>query len=257
MIAKFFHHCSPDGRTEALGHISDTQILVTNPASIMVHSVEIVHANMPVILALLLGLSLWPRRKKDMEDGPSGDMLVEDGLKLAMLGKLPEAVERFEQASEAGCRSAMLYYNWGLALSHLGEHVPACEMYLMATELDPHCVDAILNWGTSLTALGRHNEAGERFRQALTIEPGNADAMFNSACLMILMEKHEEAVDILEKALKANPEDPQMLYNAGICLRKLNRCEESAERLKSFVAVAGKRYPDQVERAKEILLEIR
>jgi len=222
----------------------------------MEHFIPIVHAKTAALPMLsVVCLAIWPfhRRGRMRQPAERGASAADEALRLAMLGRLSEAKQRFEEAEAAGVRDPALYYNWGLVLSHLGEHVPACEMYRTALELDETLVDAAINWGVSLAALGRHEEACRQYERAERLDSGVAAVYFNWGTSLFAMGRMEDACAKLQRAAEVDEKDVQVRYNLGICLHRLGRSEEAAEHLKSFIERAGGRFLEQVKRARELL----
>lgn len=112
---------------------------------------------------------------------------------------------------------------------------------------------AMVNLGVSLATQGQHNEALERYKQAAEIAGDDAALFFNWGTGLMQLGKLIEASEMFEKAVKFSPADPQAHYNLAICLRRLGRNEETAEHLKIFVEMARTRFPQQVQRARELL----
>lgn len=87
-------------------------------------------------------------------------------IKLAELGRLPEALPHFEQALRIRPTSAEAQNNYAYTLAVLGRFGEAIPFYQNALRLKPDFVNAHLNLGDALVALGRTNEAKPHFEAA-------------------------------------------------------------------------------------------
>jgi Flp pilus assembly protein TadD len=106
------------------------------------------------------------------------------GLDLAKAGRLPEAVEHFEQSVRIKPYYADAQFNLGLAQLLLGKPQDAIGPFERVTRINPHEAEAHDNLGMALAQLGRTKEAVAQFELALWNRPDYPDAQNHLAWLL-------------------------------------------------------------------------
>jgi tetratricopeptide (TPR) repeat protein len=103
------------------------------------------------------------------------------GVALGRRGRLDEALVHFREAARLEPASADRHTNTGTALAQMGRFDEAIAEYRAAIALAPSDADTYNDLGMALLAAGRPSEAGEQFTAALRIDPRHARARANLA----------------------------------------------------------------------------
>ena len=149
------------------------------------------------------------------------------GVVLAQKGKLPEAMEHYEQALRFKPNYADAYYNLGNSLSKAGRIEDAIGRYEQALRIYPDHAEAHNNLGLALDRAGRTQAAMEHWEQALRIKPHMAEAHYNLGNSLSQLNKLEDAIGHYEQALRFKPDYAEAHYNLGITLARLGRTPEA------------------------------
>ncbi len=157
---------------------------------------------------------------------------VKKGIELGELGRLEEALEAYNKATELDPQLAEAWYNKGVALDELGRLEEALEAYNKATEIDPQLAKAWYNKGVALYKLGRLEEELEAFTKAIEIDPHYARAWYNKGVTLGQLGRREEELEAYNKAIEIDPKDAQAWHNKGAILYELGRPPE--ETLEAF-----------------------
>ena len=174
------------------------------------------------------------------------------GCRLVQDGRLPEAIDQFEQAvrlkpdfadahcnlglaldqsnrsaeAVAHCQEALrlkpfypeAHQNLGIALVHLGRVAEAIENYRKALEQRPYYPDAENSLGSALVQTGQPGEAMEHLERALEFRPDFAEAHFNIGYALAASGRYQQAIAHYRSALALNPNDPDTYYVMGDAL---------------------------------------
>ncbi len=127
------------------------------------------------------------------------------GNALCLMGKAPEACEKYAKAVEINPRHAEAYWGWGAALHRMGKTAEACEKYPKAVESNPRLAVAYCGWGAALHDMGKFAETCEKCAKAVEINPRLAGAYFNWGLALAGLRKNAEAMEKLEMAAKIDP----------------------------------------------------
>jgi tetratricopeptide (TPR) repeat protein len=90
----------------------------------------------------------------------------------------------------------------GVALFKKGRIPEAIEYYQQALRLKPDYPEAHNNLGSALVDVGRLQEAIEQFKQSLRLNPDFAEAYFNLALAYAKIGRSAEAITSAQKALE-------------------------------------------------------
>jgi tetratricopeptide (TPR) repeat protein len=142
-------------------------------------------------------------------------------------GKVPEAIEHYEQALRIKPDSAEAHNNLGIALQNLGKVPEAIGHYEQALRLKPDYADVHYNLGVALFQLGRVQEAARQYEQAVQARPDHAQARWNLGVALFQLGDVGEAIAQWEQVLQANPEFADAHYNLGVALFQLGRVQEA------------------------------
>jgi tetratricopeptide (TPR) repeat protein len=110
----------------------------------------------------------------------------------------------------------------GIELEKQGKYQEAVEAFQQATQADPTSSVAWAHLGAMLQAAGRSEESLAAFDQALRLDPRNASAWEGKARALMLQKAYREAIGCCEKALAVSPSLPEALYVKGRSLASLD-----------------------------------
>ncbi len=190
---------------------------------------------------------------------------------LSGVGRLDEAIERYNESLKIAPNYANAHYNLGLALMKSGRALAAIDQFSLAVKYRPHFapaqnelaialykqgrnedainhfeqvlklspdfVDAHLNLGSALLESGKTQQAIEQFRMAIKYKPDLPEAYFNLADAMKEQGKPEEAVSYYKQALKIEPNYAEAQLNLGITLKEMQRLDEAIESFNKVLAL--------------------
>jgi Flp pilus assembly protein TadD len=193
------------------------------------------------------------------------------GLALAAEGKLPEAIQHFEQARQLKPDYAEAYNNLGFALATEGELPEATQDFEKALQLKPDYAEAYNNLGLDFAVQGKLSEAVQDCERAVQLRPDYADAHNNLGFALASEGKLSEAIQEYERAIRLKPDYVEAINNLAYLLatsqnaalrngsraialsQRANQLTSSANpvvlgTLAAAYAEAG-RYPEAVETA--------
>jgi len=133
------------------------------------------------------------------------------GLVLAHSGRVPQAMEEYEQALRIKPDYDEAHNNLGFALYQSGRVPEAIAQFEQAIKIAPNNADAHNNFGYALWQTGHLSEAEEQFEEALRVKPGFVAARINLACVLYQTGRGSEAIGQFEQVLQINPDDPTAL----------------------------------------------
>ena len=136
-----------------------------------------------------------------------GAALINLGIVLHRLGKLPEALLAFDQGMKTRADDPSAHNNIGNLLRDMRRHEAALESFSRALALNPHNVLAYANRGTVLRDLDRLEEALVDFDQALARAPAYAVAHYKKGEILAELRRVPEALAHLDAALRLEPDN--------------------------------------------------
>ena len=166
------------------------------------------------------------------------------GIALGQAGKIPEAIEHFEQVLRIKPDFAEAHYNLGIALAQTGKIEEAVAHYEQALRIKPDYAEAHYNLGDALLRANRVREAIGEYEQALRIKPDYAQAHYNLGVSLVQLGRLQEAMGHWEQALRIKPDYADAHNNLGNALLQGGRIDdaighyEQALRVKPDLAVA-------------------
>ena len=127
------------------------------------------------------------------------------GLALLARGRIPEAVQAFEEAIARAPGVASLYSNLGQCLCDLKRYPEAQAACVRALELDPEMAEAWSTLGNVLVGLREHGHAEIAYRRAVELRPQMAGGWCNLGVALFHENRTEEAEAAYEQALALDP----------------------------------------------------
>ncbi len=119
--------------------------------------------------------------------------LLNKGLALIYLRRLPEAEETLTAASALDPANARIWYSLGIAHFGAGEQKSALDDFQRAAAIDMSSADVHYYLGTIHLAMADYSAADGEFRKALEITPLHASAQYGLARTLLRMGKTDEA----------------------------------------------------------------
>jgi tetratricopeptide (TPR) repeat protein/2-polyprenyl-3-methyl-5-hydroxy-6-metoxy-1,4-benzoquinol methylase len=197
--------------------------------------------------------------------------MIDEGNALQELGRMAEAMARYDSAVQADPQCARAHLNRGnillagaqfdqargayqlaiacdpqYAAAHFnlgnlnyraGDFERALGSYQVAISLKSDFADAFVALANVLDSLGRTAEAVESYGRALAINPGYAEVHFNLGLLATTQGRHDEAADSLRKAIDIRPDYASAHYHLGVALFNLGRTGEALEAFRQAVRI--------------------
>jgi predicted O-linked N-acetylglucosamine transferase (SPINDLY family) len=135
-----------------------------------------------------------------------GAAMINLGIVLHRLGKLPQSLQAFNQGMKTRADDPSAHNNLGNLLRDMKRHEAALESFGRALALNPHNVLAYANRGTVLRDLDRLEEALADFDQALARAPDYAGAHYKKGEILAELRRFPKALAHLDAALRLEPE---------------------------------------------------
>ena len=140
-----------------------------------------------VAVVTVLGVATWERScvyanaerlwRDNVAKNPNAWMAHYNlGVVLQHTGRLPEAMEQWEQTLRIEPAYAQAHYNLGVACAQAGRMPEAMEHWEQALRINPDFAAAHYNLGLALERTGKNKEAVNHYEQALRIDPKMMDA---------------------------------------------------------------------------------
>lgn len=187
---------------------------------------------------------------------------IDRGVFMQLAGRLPEALDAYEEAAELDYDNAVVWLRMGeiygqmdcvkdlgracdeaLAInpryveaytlkartySAQGEVRRSEEMSLKAIKADPNSGEAWRARAVVLSGFGRQTEALEAVEKGLSLEPHNVHLQYDHAVLLAALNRNEEAASILEK-LRKTEHEVQIYHSLGATYVNLRQGEKALE----------------------------
>ncbi len=136
--------------------------------------------------------------------------------RLMLIERIAESPSYFERAvEELADTPPSLYLDWGVALHRLGRLDEAVERYEKAAELGESSPKLPMNLATAYTTLGRNEEAEGAYLWAMRVAPDWRDAYLGAANSAAARRRFREAVGYLDQGLARLGKDPVLLTLRG------------------------------------------
>jgi len=135
-----------------------------------------------------------------------------------MRGQLRQAVSEFEQAVQAGPKSATAHSGLGTGLLAEGHYDQAISELKEALRLDPRHLNARLNLARALGAQGDLHSAAAELDGVLRQKPDNAEAQSGLGFVYFLQRRYDQALLHYQEAARLRPEDADVQTYLGTLL---------------------------------------
>ena len=167
----------------------------------------------PMILLSALGVLTWQQTKiyrnqetlwqDTLAKNPSAWMAHSNlGNVLARQGKLPEAIQHFEQAIQLKPDDARAQNDLGSALVLQGKLPEAIQHYEQAIQIKPDSADFWYNLGLALARQGKRAEAVQQYERAVQLKPDDAEVLGTLAAAYAEEGRYVEAVEAANRAIE-------------------------------------------------------
>ncbi len=170
-------------------------------------------------------LTLW----RDTVIQQPGDYLAHSNLgkSLSESGRLPEAIEQFQESIRLNANYFEAHNNLGAALNEIGQSQAAIPQFLEALRLKPHSAEAHNNLGLAFANTNRLPEALEEYERALQLWRDYPDAHFNLSLALRSMGRPQEAAAQCLETLRLTPNDPKPWANLAMSYADMKRTAEA------------------------------
>jgi len=156
-----------------------------------------------------------------------GDILVNSGNVLRLLGREGEAVTRYEAALHVDPGLAAAHFNLGCVHLQADRLPEAVDRFEQALKIDPNYVAAHTSLGSALLLEGRTTEALIHYETALRLDP-SAKAHQNLGIALLYARQLPAAVAQLEQAVQLEPDLAKAQEFLGEALAAQGRKAEAA-----------------------------
>lgn len=150
------------------------------------------------------------------------------GIALASIGRVDDAIERFQHALDIRPDSPPALYNMGNALASQGRLDEAIDCYRRTIAARPQAAEAHYNMGVALGRQNKLDDAAAAFRAALDIRPDDAETHYHLAVALRSLDRTQEAIGHARRATQADPSNPNAHYLLGVLLAGDGNVTEAA-----------------------------
>jgi len=159
------------------------------------------------------------------------------GFALANRGRLPEAVEQFQDAVRLDPLMANASENLGDALLGMGRVEESIRQQEVTVKLKPEWPQSHRSLGNSLMRAGRIPEAIAEYKEAVRIEPGSAWMHYNLGLVLRQNNQIPEAIEEYRKALALQPDYVEAHNSLGIALAASGNINEAREHFEQALKI--------------------
>jgi tetratricopeptide (TPR) repeat protein len=138
---------------------------------------------------------------------PPGAKALLDGQRLLEKGRVPEAIERLETATELLATNAQAWNYLGIACHRAGQWTNAINAYRRARSLDPNLTEVRLNLGALWLELNHPAEAKSEFTGYTLMRPGAPEGFAKLAQAEFGLREPVPAEQHARKALQLDGDD--------------------------------------------------
>ncbi|TAJ18402.1 MAG: tetratricopeptide repeat protein, partial [Planctomycetota bacterium] len=173
---------------------------------------------------------------------------LEEGVKLAQAGKLPEAIATFERGLRLEPENGKLRHEKGVALIQLNVPAQAEAEFSLGIEAEPGRWDNWYDRAIARMQLGRSADAEADFRKSLELNPQNEAGHYNlgylleSQALVVLgsvsqdVEKLGQAAQCYQRAIDVQPAFDAARARLGFVRARLGETEDARREFSAVLA---------------------
>jgi tetratricopeptide (TPR) repeat protein len=151
------------------------------------------------------------------------------GIALCQMGRVTEAIGHYEQALRVYPNDAKAHYNLGMALWQEGQVQGAIGHFEQALRSNPGFTEVHVNLGIVLSQIGSNQDGLAHFKEALRLSPDSPEVHCSLGLALFRMGSVTEAVENFEQALRIRPDYVEAHFNLGLALEKMGRTPEAIE----------------------------
>jgi len=148
-----------------------------------------------------------------------------------------KALQKFEEAHKADPASAIPLLNKGIALLYLRRLPEAEETLKQATMVDPDNVRIWYCLGLAHLAESKSDLAVEDFKHAIKLNPADADSHYYLGSLYRSLKDYDQAIGEFEEALRLNPLHASAQFGLASALQRSGKVAQAREHLKRFQTI--------------------
>ncbi len=148
-----------------------------------------------------------------------------------------KALEKFEAAHKADPTSATPLLNKGIALLYLRKLPEAEDALKQAAIVDPNGVRIWYCLGLTHLAESKSDLAVEDFKRAIKLNPADADSHYYLGSLYRSLKDYDQAIGEFEEALRLNPLHASSQFGLASALQRSGKAAEAREHLKRFQTI--------------------
>jgi tetratricopeptide (TPR) repeat protein/2-polyprenyl-3-methyl-5-hydroxy-6-metoxy-1,4-benzoquinol methylase len=163
--------------------------------------------------------------------------MIDEGNALEEVGRIAEAMARYDAAVQADPECARAHLNRGNILLASSQIAEARNAYSVAIACDPHYAAAHFNLGNLNYRALDFERALDNYQAAISLRPDFADALVGMANALDNVGRAAEAVEVYERALAINPGYAEVHFNLGMLARVQGRHEDAAKSLRRAIAI--------------------
>ncbi|MCK4413955.1 MAG: tetratricopeptide repeat protein [Candidatus Eisenbacteria sp.] len=141
------------------------------------------------------------------------------GLRYTRAGRIPAALQAYEQAVAAAPESGEAWHGRGTALYRLGRHAEAVAAYRKALRCMPHSAVTCYALGLAYLQMGEPGEAARAFEFAVQLNANKPSYRLALGDALALAGRREEAVAAWQEVLELDADNPEArvrLQEAGV-----------------------------------------
>lgn len=160
---------------------------------------------------------------------PPGPKALLDGKRLLEKGRVPEAIERLQVATDLLRTNAQAWNYLGVAYHQAGQSSNAITAYKQALMRSPDLMEARLNLGTLYLELGRPGEAKSEFNTYTLSRPNVAEGFQRLATAEMHLREVAQAELHVRKALQLDASMPEGWNTLGLIQLQRGRPRDAAQ----------------------------
>ena len=154
---------------------------------------------------------------------------LEEGIRLAQIGRLQQAVVSLQTALKLDPTNADGHFHLGLVCLSLGQHESSAICFQNVLHFRPQSPDAYNQLGNSKADLGDLAAAKACYEMAISLRPDYFDAYNNLGVVLLAQGSATEAIKAFRFALSRDPKFAEAHNNLGNALKRIGKIEDAIE----------------------------